>query len=188
MLFNGCKNSNEKRYAFSNPLDSCKITTEATGSLTYDRLNNLSFKAGSQWKITFNDTQGVTGGIDTVASDKFSRIRTFTINTTPSKKSLRDFFVEEISFMEKDTSVTILFLGERQVDNQTSLYVIAKMTEQFSVNNVFFYTKRQDSVIIIQLSISANEPISSFCELMDIVNSVSLKLGSKPSVASLYLQ
>jgi hypothetical protein len=86
--------------------------------------------------------------------------------------------------MEKDSSLTILSLGECSIDNQTSLYTIAKMRGQFSINTVFFYTKRQDNVIIIQLSTNGNEPVSSFCEQMSIVNSISIKPVSRPSVAS----
>lgn len=186
----GCKDSKEKRFSFSNPLDSCSNNIETTFTqTTYDRLNKLSFKVDPQWKISFNDNQNVTGGIDTVASDKFGQIRTFTINTTPSKLGLRDFFIEEISFMEKDTSVSILSLGEYLIDSQPSLYVITQMTEQFPVKNVFFYVKRNDSIIIIiQLSINAHESTDRFCELMDIIHSISLKADSKILEASVYLQ
>ena len=189
VLLISCKKPNEKRYSFSNPLDTCRPYQDTAFTKTiYDPLNKLSFKIGSQWRITFNKSQNVTGGIDTVASDRLAQIRTFTINSTLSKLSLRDFFIEEIGFMEKDSTVNILSLGEYSIDSQTSLYVITKMIDHFSVKNVFFYTKLNDRIVIIQLSINEDDPNEKFCELIGIINSISFKVYLAPAEASIHLK
>lgn len=174
-LLLSCKKTEQKRMVFSNPLANCTYSgIDSTNRTIHDSINNISFKIGMQWKIHFNDSLMITECLDTIASDQFAQVRTFTITTQKSSLQLYDFFVEELNLMNRD-SVGIMEIGQTKIGALPALYVITKTKAgDYPLNNTFFYVQNKNDIVVIQLGISKVEnPVEEICRSMPLIRSIS---------------